>query len=108
MRAKKTTSKRKRPSRAKINCDCPNCKEIERQGLDVPAADRWHICGFPGCEKGYKRPSHLKAHKRWHSGEKRFTCAICNDKFQRSDHLGDHVRQVHGVASAAATTGAGL
>nr|XP_056717059.1 transcription factor Sp3 [Euleptes europaea] len=77
----------------RVACTCPNCKEGGGRGTNL-GKKKQHICHIPGCGKVYGKTSHLRAHLRWHSGERPFVCGwmFCGKRFTRSDELQRHRR----------------
>ncbi|XP_068853583.1 transcription factor Sp1 isoform X1 [Aphelocoma coerulescens] len=75
-------------------CTCPYCKEGEGRSSGDPGKKKQHICHVPGCGKVYGKTSHLRAHLRWHTGERPFICTwvLCGKRFTRSDELQRHKR----------------
>ncbi|XP_006798458.1 transcription factor Sp3-like isoform X1 [Neolamprologus brichardi] len=77
----------------RVACTCPNCKESGGRGSGM-GKKKQHICHIAGCGKVYGKTSHLRAHLRWHSGERPFVCnwMFCGKRFTRSDELQRHRR----------------
>lgn len=74
----------------RVACTCPNCRE----GGERLSGKKVHVCHIPGCNKVYGKTSHLRAHLRWHTGERPFVCnwPFCGKRFTRSDELQRHNR----------------
>ncbi|MEQ2175795.1 hypothetical protein GOODEAATRI_021385 [Goodea atripinnis] len=85
----------------RVACTCPNCKESGGRGSGV-GKKKQHICHIAGCGKVYGKTSHLRAHLRWHSGERPFVCnwMYCGKRFTRSDELQRHRRTHTGESIA--------
>ncbi|KAK7904185.1 hypothetical protein WMY93_016792 [Mugilogobius chulae] len=77
----------------RVACTCPNCKDSGGRGSGM-GKKKQHICHIAGCGKVYGKTSHLRAHLRWHSGERPFVCnwMFCGKRFTRSDELQRHRR----------------
>lgn len=86
------------PRRIKrVACTCPNCASglnSRMTTIDGSPKKKQHICHYIGCGKVYGKTSHLRAHLRWHTGERPFMCPwlFCGKRFTRSDELQRHLR----------------
>jgi len=76
--------RRGRPFGKTRKCQCPNCQ-------DVNGADG-HICHFSKCGKTFNKICHLESHLRNHIGARPYQCPEpgCGAKFVRSDELKRH------------------
>ncbi|XP_062519212.1 transcription factor Sp4-like isoform X1 [Corticium candelabrum] len=80
----------------RVACSCPYCRDGEGKTIvtENGTKKKQHICHYHGCGKVYGKTSHLRAHLRWHTGERPFVCnwILCNKRFTRSDELQRHRR----------------
>ena len=58
-----------------------------------PSGEKPFSCSWDGCDKKFARSDELSRHRRTHTGEKKFVCAVCDRRFMRSDHLTKHARR---------------
>jgi hypothetical protein len=81
----KTSPKTSEEPQRKRRCRCPNCT-TGGSGRGTSVKDRRkHLCHIEGCGKVYGKTSHLKAHLRWHNGDRPFRCnfVMCGKSFTR-------------------------
>ena len=69
------------------------CLQIEHPTR--PAAGRPSQYNCPYCPVVMRRPDHMQAHIRKHTGERPFSCPHCQLSFNQKSNLNTHIRKYH-------------
>ena len=72
-------------------------KRLNEHIKSVHGNERPYKCEYEDCDKKFAKPSELKNHIRTHTGERPFTCNVCNASFTYSHILTRHKKYHEGT-----------
>merc|ERR1719189_1810921 len=64
---------------------------------DLEGSNMRYQCEFPGCEREYGKKQHLKEHFRKHTGDMRYACDVCGERFFVHGHMKRHLYSHTGI-----------
>lgn len=69
-----------------------NMAEVKME--DSEDQQKYFSCQYPACTKMFNKKNQLQRHARTHTGERPFTCKLCDKSFTRIDALKRHKASV--------------
>jgi len=72
-------------------------KGVRREMEAMEASNMRFKCEFPGCEREYGKKQHLKEHFRKHTGDMRYACDVCGERFFVHGHMKRHLYSHTGI-----------
>ncbi|KAL1502603.1 hypothetical protein ABEB36_007723 [Hypothenemus hampei] len=94
-----TLTVKKSKKRRYYHCDVEGCTKAYTKSSHVKAHKRTHtgekpyVCTWEGCEWRFNRSDELKRHYRKHTGARPYSCTLCEKTFIRADHLNIHMKR---------------
>ena len=72
-------------------------EEAKKELEQIEASNLKYKCDFPGCEREYGKKHLLKEHFRSHTGDMRYSCDVCGERFFLHSHMKRHLYTHAGI-----------